>query len=367
MTSKTVSFTCKSCSTRFSRTTEQLREEREYLRENPGVKSELKKCPSCGSSKVKRESLRGDSRGGRTASARLSEAYHRARKNEEVASDQESNLEVGDFLSELSTAFRYRERSGLNEGDWLDAPERLYTDGRMFAEEVAVASDIKLQVTLTLDASTSMWSSRLMSVAGPTMLALDRTIRKAMRDMPEGAIKYAPFIFHETASKVPSSYLNSYVGRVDWLSKDATTGSGGLLPNYPTWEQVEEAKRLGELPASATGGEFKMHGDDTQIAPLFRALKQWEETEGDTDALRINIIITDGVFVHEDDVEEASRIQEDRNGRVWTVLLNFLSQTEWEEEGTTLPERCSQYTVNRDNLEVSIKTILSEAISSLVE
>jgi hypothetical protein len=129
----------------------------------------------------------------------LAEAFHRGNKMQAQESDETANIEVGDFLSELVTAIRFRMKTGLTEGDWIEDPERYFTDGRVFAEEEAVSSEVKLQITVSLDASTSMWSSgNIMRYAGPTFITLDRIIRKACLDLPEGSVHYAPFIFHSS-------------------------------------------------------------------------------------------------------------------------------------------------------------------------
>jgi hypothetical protein len=109
--------------------------------------------------------------------------------------------------------------------------------------------------------------------------------------------------------------------------------------------------------------EWRLSGADTSIAPLFQAIKNWEEAEGDTDAVRLDIVITDGVFDQPEDVALASRLQEDRNGKLHTVLLNFLPEKEWSKY--TLPERCSMYAVKPESLSNSIRTILTETINSL--
>lgn len=281
--------------------------------------------------------------------------WREASAKAEVQQDQTANIEVGDFISELATAVRYRASHSLHEGDWLEEPERAFTDGRAFAQEVAVAAEARLQVTLSLDASSSMWGNLIMGSAGMAMVAMDRMIRKALADLPEGTVRYAPFIFHSTAHRSPAAYLRSYTAR---LVKNQKGNFTTLMPTTPSAEQLEEAKEQeGFCPW------FRMYDADTKVAPLFEAIKEWEE-DGDPDAVRLDIVITDGVFDDADDVARASRIQEERNGRLITVMLNFLDPSEW--STANLPDRCVQYAVNARNLNSRLRDTIAEAIEQLM-
>lgn len=298
---------------------------------------------------------------GSGASKSMTSAFNNARHNQEATSEQESNIVVGEFVSELSSAIRFRMKYGLGQGDWIEEPERFYTDGLVFGEEQAVASQVKLQITLSLDASTSMWMNNIMRYAGPTALSLDRVIRKGMEDLPQGTVHYAPFIFHEKAHKLPASYFNSYAGRLDYSRKQQ--GDEQAWPNYPTGEQFGRAVELGEIAPGGFRSDFKLSGTETRIAPLFQALSDWEQREGDIHATRLDIVLTDGVLESVRDVEAADRIQQDRNGKLKTVLLNFLPMADWDH--FTLPGRCSQVAVTPANLDAVIRDTLSEAVSEL--
>src|SRR5437868_2292365 len=111
--------------------------------------------------------------------------------------EQAATVEVGDFVSDLTTAFCYRERAGLSEGEWLADPERAYTDGYAFGTEVRKASGQKLQIALVIDGSESMWTTGVMGTVGPTFTRIDKLIRMAVRDLPEGALSYGAFAFND--------------------------------------------------------------------------------------------------------------------------------------------------------------------------
>lgn len=298
---------------------------------------------------------------GETAGKRLSVMFDRAKLEEELRSEQASNISVGDFVSELATAVRFRMKTGQSQGDWIEEPERMFTDGLIFATQQAVAADVKLQITLSLDASTSMWMNRLMKHAGPAVVEIDRIIRKAIQDLPQGSVTYAAFIFHETAHQVPPQYLSSYVGVAK--KADGEEASDSIWPIVPRWEDFKAATDEGYLPKDALRSDIKLSGNDTRIAPLFQAIRDWEQKEGDPSAVRVDIVLTDGVLEEEGDVETATKLQEERNGKLRTVLLNFLPLDQW--ENYQLPDRCAQFAVDAENLDRSIREILSEAVADL--
>lgn len=316
-------------------------------------------------------------------------AAKKAQDSEELLSEQASNVAVGDFVSELATAIRYRIRMGQPEGDFIEEPERCFTDGMVFAVEETVASQVKLQLTVSMDASTSMWANNIMRFAGPTFVALDRIIRKAMLDLPQGTIHYAPFIFHGVSFKLPSNFLRQYSGRLEFRRGEDAQYKSERFSGWPAWVSIEDwrrAQELGEIPGDMMHGEYKMlptkdklgrvsirnqyvptmplSGVDTRIAPLFQAIKDWEERDGDTGSVRLDIVITDGVFKHHDDMQEATRIQMGRGGKLRTVLLNFLPMNEWSDY--PVPEQCQMFAVTTENLDTSIRNLLNEAIAELL-
>lgn len=252
-----------------------------------------------------------------------------------------SNLEVGDFLAELSTAMRYRERGGLESGDFLDDVDRLFTDGRAFGEEIAWPSGTHLQVAVAIDCSYSMWANGIMSVAGPAAMQLHQYLSAAVAELPEGALTYAPFVWaldHSDGRKKSEHGRTAYQVSGDFL------------------RSLEGARLDGNMVMLTTAGH------DTYIAPLFRKIQTWER-DHDPNAYRIDLVITDGVLEHRDDVIEATKVQEERDGRLSTVMLNFLPRREWSDYA--LPDRCFQREVNARNLATVLREALSEAVQAL--
>lgn len=268
-------------------------------------------------------------RGGRHLGKRAFDKIKDENKIVDERLGERANLEVGDFVSELVTAIRYREKHGLLGGDWVDEPERIYTDRRVFAEEVASPSDVKLQITLSLDASRSMWRTGIMAIAGRAFVALDKVIRRAQGDLPEGSVLYQPFAFNDAGYKLDSDNLTDHF----------------------------EGER--SIPGFATG--WAAH--HTRVSALLARIEKWE-AENDPDAHRLDIIITDGAMDERGDREEANKIQERRNGRLTTVLLNFLPPSKW--GAFKLPDRCYQYAVTGATLSGRLRQIVTEQIGALL-
>ncbi len=262
-----------------------------------------------------------------------------------------ANAEVGDFISDLMIAIKYKTEYDLHRGQLLVDPVRGFTDGRAFAQEYASDNHGKLRVSLTLDTSRSMFGGGgPIEIAAPVFHKMDTILREAAASLPFGTLKYQPFIFHTTAHRIPKAYIPSLSG-----------GSGAC---YPTEEQLVQAKAEGEVPESADTTTIPLMGGSTYLSDAFTAIQQWEQTDPDYDgnAMRIDIVLTDGEF-NPNDVNNTSRIQEERNGKLLTVLLNFNPSRQVDNNLT--PSRATQYAVTADNLTHRIRTILEEGIAQL--
>lgn len=311
-------------------------------------------------------------------------------KNVDAETTKPANIMVGDFVSELYTAIRYRERLGLREGDWVEDPERAYTDGGVFGQEERSANDIRLQIALALDTSSSMWVFGIMKWAGPAFQAMHKMLRQSQQDFPEGCITYQPFVFHSRAGPVPDWTIpkfgfNLIDGGTDLkgFKKKYTSppqyntphlrkvrGSSEMVPMNP--EVVDEYKKM-YAEREKTGIDYVgfLTANDTKAEPLFKSLQQWEEKHGDPQAVCVDLVLTDGSFSkankdQREDIERANRtIAQRREGRrVITVFLNFLPPEQWEKD-FVLPNNCYMFHVTQDNLTNRIRDILAEAIADL--
>ena len=328
---------------------------------------------------------------GREGSALNEKRAMEGRKAEEQEVQAESTLEIGNFVGELATALRFVEKTGLDEGDWLEEPERLYSDGLCFGEEIKSATQDKLQITLTLDTSTSMWLQNCMESAAPTFRALDRMLRLAQEELPPGTLTYQPFIFHEAAFQIPASFVGQFTQNSFDIKRRFTQRDGSIktynsksffLPHKEvTRDRFRQAVQAGEIPnvphdldqTDHDGSAFfqayvawnkkhKMCAEDTLLHPLFQAIQDWEAAQ-DHNATRLDLVITDGHFEDEDDVRKASGVQEQRNGKLTTVFLNFLHPLKWAR--VHLPDRCFQVPVSKNNIDCSVRNAILETISSL--
>lgn len=316
------------------------------------------------------------------------------KEQEQTKVEAEANVEIGEFVSELAVALRYRDRDGLDSGDWIEDPERLFTDGLVFGEEYKSQAQGKLQVTVTLDASQSMWNQYLMKYAAPTFRALDKMMRQAQAELPPGSLSYSPFVFHGQAFPLPPSLVDQYsqgvykekgrykswdgtvktYDRENYMAPSAGVRSDLYLKAIQNQEipGLEGLAHLKETPSWGTpeyeqfwswSRNRRMLGDDTLLAPLFAAIEDWEKGNNH-DATRLDIVITDGQFENEADLRLASEIQERRNGRLTTVLLNFLPVAKW--SASKLPDRCLQQPVDKDNIGASVRTVILEAVGSML-
>lgn len=323
-----------------------------------------------------------------------------------ISKTEQATVVVGDFLAELMLAFSYREKTERDEGDWISDPTAVFTDGKVFSTEERTMTSGRFQLTLSLDCSESMYNANLMGKAGPTFIALDKMIRMAMQDLPEGTLVYQPFIFHDRAFAIPEDFIPLYqqhsVQTRNKPKKGETIGTvreGGTTwrmstPHMPPKEVFEAALAAGHLPehltvfkskaqhkGATTASKLKsvefyesaltngheasayfLRALDTYITPLFKAIQRWEQ-DNDPDAVRLDLVITDG-HLEPLDVEQASVVQNERGGRTRTIFLNFLSRDKWSEEH--LPEGCYQYETHTYNLTNTVRNAIEESIRDLL-
>ena len=326
-----------------------------------------------------------------------------------------ATVEVGDFISELSTAVRYRERSSLLQGDFVCDAERALTDRRCFGEEVHTTSQVKLRVALCLDTSHSMWgvggrerdennvlrstNDSVMWKAGPAFVALNTSMTMAARDLPEGCFEHALFVFHETSCRIPPTFIRAFDGsyipnyphpsqvreaiargeipRVRTVQEEREMAARLLTdmdlrrrPKNPrtfaaadvTEEQVVELQEARKMPSSGNAWDYPLAGKETFLTPLFKKVEEWE-SDRDPDAFHLNLVLTDGRFEDHADVERASAMLERRVGRGATVLLNFIKPELAAKHPA--PRGAYQYPVNLKNFGGMLRNAISETISQV--
>lgn len=282
-------------------------------------------------------------------------------KNAKVAvqARKMANAEVGDFISDLMVAVKHKTEYDLTRGELLTDPVRGFTDGRAFAHEYRGESNGKLRVALVLDTSGSMFehSNGQFWTAAPVFQKVDMMMREAQRNLPVGTLSYQPFVFHSEAERVPKAV-------VPWLCGGSWDNGSGGDPSHAPQSVVDQAILDGELPRGAISHHRAYAGGSTYVGDAFAKIRAWEEEDPNFDhsATRIDIVLTDGQF-DRSDVKEASDIQNERGGKVISVLLNFCEPEDVQHSNT--PERCTQYAVDQSNLTARVRQILEDAIKEL--
>ena len=296
----------------------------------------------------KEEYAKGEPERRRQEEAREAERIN-LRKEETSAIWNEVDLTAGLLRSDVSEVFKYQEVYGQRDGDWLDDPVAAYATGYGFGEEVKERSGVKLQVTVSLDLSNSMWYNGIAEDA----LTAFRTIYLTLKSLGEqnpGDMFYAAFTFSRDE-------YDGKAGRV--AAKVKVRQRFGYEPDeydLSAMEGFREAKRYGHGWNERSMAIFD--GEDTWLYPLFQQIELWEQEESDPGAVRLDLIITDAVIEHPSDIRESSKIQERRDGSLQTILLNLMPEEEW--INSTLPLRCVQYPANRDNLAGLLRNVLAD-------
>lgn len=265
----------------------------------------------------------------------LKRAEKRDQTRLELSSD--ARLMAGSLQTEFAQAIGWRERYSQAEGDWLDDPVAAMTTGYGFGEEVRTSRGIKLQVHLCLDCSNSMYHNELAEVSKEAVKNLYLAMRMASQQLPDNSLVCNVWCWaRDTDGKFVEHVTNDYnLGR---------THDNPLGPLDSYWATFD--------------------GEDTYIAPLLASLEEWEATNGDAGACRLDIIVTDGVLEHPADAREGDRIQERRDGALQTVMLNFLPIEDWSD--SRVPKRCVQYPATPDNLSALMRGVLGAWLVNLV-
>lgn len=255
---------------------------------------------------------------------------------------------VGLFESELNSTFVPVNKFG-DQGDYIDDVVEVYQGGSGWGYEDKKAVGTKLQVTISLDLSNSMYYNKIHQVAAHTFRDI-AIVLENMRALYPYDLYTAYFTFSD-----------------DGWSWDNNGKYGREVMGYNNNRPVE-GETFGDfkdiVPSKVnkwidSKGIFK--GTDTWIAPLFEAIEGWEVDNSDPGCMRLDIIITDAVLEHPKDIRDADVIQERRDGSLQSIFLNFMPEEDW--LNSTLPRRCFEVGVNADNVSGILRNILSEFLA----
>jgi len=246
----------------------------------------------------------------------------------------ESQLIGGYVESEIASAIKRRPTYGLQEGDWLEDPVACVTGQYGFAEEKAVSTGIKLQIHICLDISNSMYHNGLHNVAVDAARNLYLALDTASKTLPGNSLQV---------------HLWTWAGGEDGKGVDHLSTTKHRL-----WDINNPLGCTANLP----DGSYSWTGEDTWLYPLLEKLYEWEQQNGDHGAYRLDLIISDGVLDHATDARKGDKIQDDRDGRLQSIVLNFLPFSEWCDY--RVPNRCIQYPVDANNLMPMMRQVLGE-------
>lgn len=253
---------------------------------------------------------------------------------------------IADVLTtDMATTLANRDKYGMTTGDWVDSAVDCITTGDGFGAEVQTVHGLKLQITLSLDMSNSNtynYTSKGNRVSDVSAKAFQH-FHMALSQM---ALQYSGALFFCGFTFADDGWSDSQQGK-----------SVKCLHVEPDQDATEV------LSQRVIGRNTKPRfgGSDTWFYPLFEAIEVWENKHSDPSCARLDLILTDAVIEHKNDIIKSSIVQERRNGNLQTILLNFLPEHEW--VNSTLPKRCAQYPINEDNLGGTLTTLIAEFVA----
>lgn len=267
-------------------------------------------------------------------------------------------LTSGVIRSDFADVFRTKEVVDQVEGDWIDDVVGCYMTGRGFGEEVHVHSSVKLQVSVALDCSNSMYYNRISESAAIAFREVGTTLQSLKREFGTDLfISFWTFSSNRGYDDSDRGKRVQQVARPDaertdrnWYSNVQSYESDG----FNGWEFLRPSRQDYQI-------RDLFEGEDTWIAPLFKEIEAWENKYSDPGCVKLDLIITDAVLEHPTDIREASVVQERRDGSLQTIMLNFMPEEQWVK--STLPRRCTQYAVNADNIAGMLRNVLMEFAS----
>lgn len=277
----------------------------------------------------------------------------KARKQAEYEQKQHivnsAQLMLGSLQSETSEVFQQRERYELDQGDYLDDPvsSRLKSGG--WTEDTYKRGGFKLQLTISLDVSNSNWYNR---VAAPAIRAFQELVlaARALKDEHPESVTYSAWLFSKDKD-------GKGVERLTAFEQDWEDGKRVLIE---TDDPLKEVKKLWswnakDMPYYA--------GEDSWLYPLLENLANWESKQDDEGSVKLDIILSDGVFERKVDITRSDEVQA-RRGQVHTVIMNFMPEDDWFDG--RLPYQVVQYPVTADNVNGLLRLVLANFLEAYI-
>ena len=230
----------------------------------------------------------------------LGEGWNTANRDGNQATRRQQEIERNEaaetLLNALYSATRMRERTDLEDGDLLDDPTNLMTDGDGWGQEAAGRLEVRKHVNVAIDNSGSTHMPETGFCSGAMASVTENLLRvlfTAASTHP--GISYDGFSFNRTAVMHTGSL--------------ARARRAELVRNYFAGVEVDDP--------------LKRDAIETNLAPLIQEMYENEERLGLIGSPRLDIILTDGEFESEADADEAAEWQRKRGAGVTTYVLNL--------------------------------------------
>ena len=256
---------------------------------------------------------------------------------------------AGTIRSDLATTAFIQHDVVHDYGDAIEDIVDAYHGSGGFLDTTQKATDSKLQISVSLDLSNSMYYNDVHQSAADAFLMICMSL-KAIKDEYPDDIFISFFTFSD----------NGWEGKGKSVSEVVPDRWGGsALSLFGEFEFVKPSAVKRWVRGYGTG---IFTGEDTYIAPLLSALEKWEAKSSSPGAVKLDIVITDAVFEHPKDIRESDVIQERRDGQLQTVFLNFMDPSNW--LACTLPKRCLMVKVGKDNLAGILRNLVAEFLGA---
>lgn len=282
--------------------------------------------------------------------AEEAEARKQAEYDTKMQIVNSSQLMLGSLQSETSEVFQRRDRYELDMGDELEDPvsSRLRSGG--WIDSTNRRAGFKLQLSIALDVSNSNWYNQ---VAEPAIRAFQELVlaARALKDENPDDVAYSAWLFCQNKDGKGVEQLRDWVEDWDY----DTRGYVKKTIDDP----LKETRKLFGKEHSIPG----FAGEDSYIYPLLQRIAAWERLDVGDGYVKLDIILSDGVFERKVDISTADDIQA-RRGQVQTVILNFMPEDGW--YSGRLPYQCVQYPVTADNVTGILRLVLSSFLEAYI-
>ena len=220
------------------------------------------------------------------------ERYQAITAKQEVERHQAAEV----LLDALYAATKAKERGNLDDGDMIDDPVSLMTDGAGWGEESRGRLEMHKHVNIAIDNS------------GSTHTPETGFCSSAMEDVTNNLLR----VLFTAASDYRGVTYDGFS-----FNKIAECHTGQL------GKERRAALVRDQFKSVWVDDPHMINAVETNLAPLMRLMFENEEQKGLIGQPRLDIILTDGEFESDEDAQEAAEWQRKRGAGVTTYILNL--------------------------------------------